>query len=121
VNIFLTAVASIGLSVAAQFALKAGVAGPEMSQGLWGQNSLRAFVEVFTNKFVILGFVLYGLSAVVWLGVLSRWDVSKAYPLVGLGFALTVVIGLLAGEQVTVLRAVGVLLIVVGVCLVGQS
>ena len=119
-NIFLTALASIGLSVAAQFALKAGVGG-SASAGVAGPNSLHALAGLFANKFVILGFVLYGLSAVVWLGVLSRWDVSKAYPLVGLGFALTVVIGLLAGEQVTVLRAVGVLLIVAGVCLVGQS
>jgi multidrug transporter EmrE-like cation transporter len=57
----------------------------------------------------------------VWLGVLSKWDVSKAYPLVGLGFALTVLIGLLAGEQVTLLRGIGVVLICAGVWAVSQT
>ena len=41
-------------------------------------------------------------------GVLSQWDVSKAYPLVGLGFVFTVAIGWFIGEQVTSLRAIGV-------------
>ena len=58
---------------------------------------------------------------VVWLGVLSKWDVSKAYPLVGLGFVLTVAIGFLVGEDVTLTRAMGVALICAGVFVVGRS
>ena len=50
---------------------------------------LRSFV---TNKFLITGFMLYGLGAIVWLGVLAKWDVSKAYPLVGLGFLLSALV-----------------------------
>lgn len=82
---------------------------------------LRIVLFALANKFVIGGLVLYGLSAVVWLAVLYRWDVSKAYPLVGLGFGVTIIIGLLIGEQVTLLRGVGVALICIGVFLVGQS
>jgi len=65
--------------------------------------------------------MLYGLGAVAWLGVLSQWDVSKAYPLVGIGFVFTVAIGWLIGEQVTLVRALGVTLICIGVILVGRS
>ena len=67
--------------------------------------------NLLTDKSVLGGFLLYGLGAVVWLGVLSRWDVSKAYPLVGLGFAFTVAIGLMTGEHVTLSRMAGVALI----------
>lgn len=78
-------------------------------------------LTIFAQPYVIGGFVLYGLGAVVWLSVLSRWDVSKAYPLVGIGFALTVLIGLMMGEQVSWLRGCGTVLICTGVWLVAQS
>lgn len=74
-----------------------------------------------TNKFLIAGFMLYGLGAIVWLGVLAKWDVSKAYPLVGLGFLLSALVGLALGESVTVIRGLGVLMIISGVLLVGMS
>lgn len=83
--------------------------------------SLKSLSGAVTNKYVIVGFLLYGLGAVVWLGVLSKWDVSKAYPLVGLGFVFTVGIGFLAGEQLSVARVSGVFLICAGVFLVGKS
>jgi len=83
--------------------------------------TLRTVQVILTNGFVIGGFTLYGLSALMWLGVLVRWDVSKAYLLVGLGFGLTVFIGILLGEQVTLNRVVGVMLICIGVFLVGRS
>jgi len=83
--------------------------------------TLRTVQVILTNGFIIGGFTLYGLSALMWLGVLARWDVSKAYPLVGLGFGLTVFIGIFLGEQVTLNRVVGVVLICTGVFLVGRS
>lgn len=83
--------------------------------------TLRTAFTVLTDKFILGGFLLYGLGAVVWLGVLSKWDVSKAYPLVGLGFALTVAIGWIMGEHVTLARMIGVALICSGVFLVGRS
>jgi multidrug transporter EmrE-like cation transporter len=57
----------------------------------------------------------------VWLAVLSRWDVSKAYPLVGVGFALAVGIGWLLGESVNAQRIAGVALIVAGIVLTARS
>ena len=57
----------------------------------------------------------------VWLKVLSTWDVSKAYPLVGLGFGLTVLVGMALGESITTYRVLGVLLICEGVWLVANS
>jgi uncharacterized membrane protein len=115
------ALASIALSVLAQFALKVGMTQPGIQTVLSQPLSLRTAQEVLSNVFILGGLALYGLGAVVWLGVLARWDVSKAYPLVGLGFALTVILGVVLGENVTTPRAVGVALICIGVVLVGRS
>lgn len=117
----LIAIISIALSVAAQFSLKAGMSGEGLKATLAEPYTLRTLLNVLTDRYVLGGFVLYGLGAVVWLGVLSKWDVSKAYPLVGLGFLFTVAIGFLLGEEVSVPRVIGVALICAGVFLVGRS
>ena len=117
----MTAVFSILLSVAAQFSLKAGMSSGVVRDALAQPYSLRMVWAVFSNAYVLGGFVLYGVGAIVWLGVLSKWDVSKAYPLVGLGFVFTVIIGFLLNEQIGLLRLVGVCFICAGVFLVGKS
>lgn len=120
-NPLFAALLSIAMSVAAQFSLKRGVSGAssistgEPSAGAYG------IASVLMNPYVLLGLALYAASAVVWLSVLSRWDVSKAYPMVGLGFGLTAVIGWLAGEPLTAQRLIGVLAICGGVVLVARS
>lgn len=120
-KVFLLAVTSIVMSVAAQFALKAGMT--EIRSGLTpaGSASAHSLMPFLTNKWLILGFALYGLGAIVWLSVLAQWDVSKAYPLVGLGFLLSVAVGFALGETVTLVRTLGVLLIVAGVVVVALS
>lgn len=120
-NTLFIAIVSIVLSVAAQFSLKAGMSSEGVRDVLAQPHTLRTLFAVLTDKYVFGGFLLYGLGAVVWLGVLSKWDVSKAYPLVGLGFVFTVAIGFLVGEQVTIPRVIGVALICAGVFLVGRS
>lgn len=120
-NTLLIAIISVALSVAAQFSLKAGMSGEGVMAALAQPYSLKTLFNVLTDKYVFGGFLLYGPGAVVWLGVLSKWDVSKAYPLVELGFVFTVAIGFLAGEQVTLPRVSGVALICAGVFLVGRS
>ena len=115
------AIVSIALSVAAQFSLKAGMSSVEIKAVLAHTLGFRSLIGILTDKYVFLGFLLYGLGAIVWLGVLSKWDVSKAYPLVGIGFVFTFVIGFMVGESVTLTRFAGVALICVGVFLVGRS
>lgn len=120
-NILAIALISIVLSVLAQFALKAGMSSIEIKEIMAQPFVPRTFIAVISNTYVFFGFSLYGLGAVVWLSVLSKWDVSKAYPLVGLGFAMTVAVGFVLGEQVTLLRATGVALICLGVFLVART
>ena len=120
-NILFVAILSVSISVAAQFSLKAGMSSAGVKAVLAQPFGLQTVLTVLFDKFILGGFLLYGVGAIVWLAVLSKWDVSKAYPLVGLGFVLTVVVGYLLGEQVSISRVVGVMLICAGVFVMGRT
>ena len=118
---FVVAFISIMLSVLAQISLKTGMSGASVKLVLSAPFGASTILALLTNKFVVLGFSLYGLGALVWLAVLSRWDVSKAYPLVGLGFVLTAALGWMLGEDVSALRMFGITLVCAGIVCVGLS
>ncbi len=117
----LLALCSILISVLAQFTLKAGMSQETVKQAMLFVPAPAAIWTVLTDWRVLAGFVLYGCGAVVWLGVLAKWDVSKAYPLVGAGFVFSLAIGMLLGENITALRVAGTVLICTGVFLVSRS
>jgi drug/metabolite transporter (DMT)-like permease len=79
-------------------------------------------VKMLLQPYVALGFSCYAIGALMWLFVLSKIDVSMAYPFVGLGFVLTMLLGaVLLGEQVGVWRIVGTGLVIGGILLVMRS
>lgn len=114
------AVLSIVMSVAAQFMLKTGMTAPGVQEGL-KLGGAALVMGMLRSPPLWAGFAMYGASAVVWLGVLARWDVSRAYPMVGLGFVLTALVGHLLGEQVGPARLAGIALIVLGIILIGRA
>jgi multidrug transporter EmrE-like cation transporter len=68
------------------------------------------------------GLALYGIATVLWLGVLSRVELSQAYPFVGLSFVLAAVLGYFVfADAVSATRVAGIALIVAGVVLVGRG
>jgi multidrug transporter EmrE-like cation transporter len=68
------------------------------------------------------GLILYGLSAVSWLWVLSRFQLSYAYPLLALSFPIVVAFSvILFSETVSLIRWVGVFVIFVGVSLLSRT
>ena len=118
-NPILVILATVALSAVAQIALKAGVSALKLSdaQGLWGMG-----MAVAASPFIWLGLVIYGLSVLAWLWVLSKVDVSFAYPFVGLSFVLTVAMSaLILHEHVSPLRMAGVFLVVCGCVMISRS
>ncbi|MDQ3646693.1 MAG: multidrug resistance protein [Actinomycetota bacterium] len=68
------------------------------------------------------GLTLFGISALFWLVVLSRVELSLAYPFVGLSYVVVVALArFLFHEDVPPLRWLGVLVVAVGIALVGLS
>lgn len=113
---------SVLLSASSQILLKIGVSSPTVQAGMANGVSLDMLRAVATSPLVLIGFASFGLSAIVWLSVLSRLDVSQAYPCVALGILITSLTGhLLLGEAMPPLRIAGILTILMGVVLTGFS
>jgi multidrug transporter EmrE-like cation transporter len=80
------------------------------------------FPEIFTTPFVILGLLSYVSSVAMYMVVLSKVNVSYAYPLMmGLGYVLIVLFSWqIFAEPFSSLKWIGIVLILVGVFLLGK-
>jgi multidrug transporter EmrE-like cation transporter len=114
---------SVALSASAQLLFKYGMSRSSMSAAsAGGPLTARFLMAVALNPGVVLGLVCYAVSAVLWLVVLSRIDLSQAYPFVGGGFLITMFGGvLLFGEVLSAPRLFGTALVVAGIIFVARS
>jgi multidrug transporter EmrE-like cation transporter len=120
--VFLLILASVALSSLAQIVLKAGMSSDGVVQGLAGGLRWSAVASVAASPLVWAGLGVYFASAAVWLLVLARVEVSLAYPFVGLGFVLTMLLGwLVYGDAMTPVRIGGTLLIATGVAILARG
>jgi len=111
---------SVFLSVAAQISLKHGMSNASVKAAL-SLDATSIFVAIITNLSIIFGLLTYILSAALWLFVLSKVEVSKAYPFVGLGFLGTMLFAYwLLEEPMTLTKVVGTLLVIAGVALISK-
>ncbi len=115
----LMALISIMLLSAGQTSLKYGlniIGGVNLADGF------TSLFRLFQTPWVIVGFGLYAASSVLWLDVLSKLDFSLAFPLVGLTYIFTLLIGhFFFGETVGPDRILGVALIVGGLFFLVRS
>jgi drug/metabolite transporter (DMT)-like permease len=109
------------LNVTGQLSLKYGM-------GKIGNFSLSlsalppVFLQAATNLYVLFGLFCYGLGFMVWLIVLSKAEVSYAYPLISLGYVFTAILAwTMLGEAVNEIRLVGILTICLGVFLIARN
>ena len=80
------------------------------------------FLKAATNLPVLFGLCCYGLGFMVWLIVLSKAEVSYAYPLISLGYVFTAILAwVLLGEALSEIRLVGILTICLGVFLIARN
>lgn len=113
---------SVALSAIAQICLKHGMSDPRILELIRAGDRMAIVLGLSFQPFVIGGLALYGAGAVAWLFVLAKLDVSMAYPFVGLGFILTMLLGMFVlGEQLTLARVAGTLLVVGGVVLIART
>lgn len=118
-QLFLLILLSVSLSALAQWVLKLGVGAAGASRGNGVAGELAGLAQ---SPLVYGGLGLYGLGALTWLFVLARAPLSFAYPFVGLGFILTMLLGaLVLQEDVGLLRLAGTVLIAAGCVLVARS
>ncbi len=89
---------------------------------LGASSVLQAIPGIVLNFFVMGGLLVMVISMASHLLVLSKVDISYAYPFLGLSFVLITAWGyFVLAEPMSVYKAMGVLLIVCGVALVAKS
>lgn len=109
------------LNAAAQLFLREGMRRIGHFDFTWS-NLFPIALQVAGNVFVLGGLLCYIVSVAVWLMVLSRVEVSYAYPLLSVGYIVTAVAGYyLFQENLSVTRILGIVIIIVGVYFVTKS
>ena len=110
---------SIMLLSAGQTSLKFGlnsIGGVSLADGVTG------LFKLLQTPWIVVGFACYGLSSILWLDVLSKLDFSLAFPMVGLTYVFTLLIGrFFFGEVVGWERMLRVAFILCGVFFLARS
>jgi multidrug transporter EmrE-like cation transporter len=111
----------VGLNALAQLLLKKGITSVGQF-AFTAEAILRVAPAVALNPFIVAGLTSYVVSVVIWLLVLSRVDVSAAYPFLSVGYVIAAVGGWLwFAEELSPQRLLGIALICVGVVFVART
>ena len=120
-NPFVALLIAISFSVTGELLLKHGMNNVG-SLDLTGWHAVPQLIRTFTNLYVLIGFVLIFGGSIFWLSVLSKAQLSWAYPMLSMSYIIVVFLSaLFFNEAVTAWRIAGVLTIVAGVFMVYRS
>lgn len=118
---FVLIMTGVLLNAAAQFFLKLGM-GKIGHFDLTSANILPISLQILSSIPFWLGMVCYGVSILIWLVVLSRVEVSVAYPMVSLGYVVTALAAYFwLGEAIGPMRLAGIAVILIGVFMVSRT
>jgi len=116
-KVFLTLLLAICLTVVGELLLKAGMNHVGLFSFRW-----EVLLRTFTNWQVLAGFAFIFAGSIFWLVVISRIELSVAYPMLGLSYVMTVIASwLFLNERLTWQKVVGSLVICLGVALVSRT
>lgn len=113
--------ASVSLNAGAQVLMRTGMLkSGEIGAGV--PALCKALPRMVSNGFLWLSLLCYSISIISWMVVLSRVEVSFAYPFLSIGYILSAVVGyFFLGESVTTIRIAGIVVICIGVLLIARS
>ncbi|MEW6308504.1 MAG: SMR family transporter [Bacillota bacterium] len=110
---------SIGLGAVGQFLLKLGA---NQLQQNSAADAVAFVAALLKTPLVYVGLACFGTSFLLWVWVLTRMDLSQAYPLVGLGHVLVLALAFIVlREPLSLPRVVGSALVMAGILLIGRS
>lgn len=119
-QVFAVVLASVSLNAFAQIALRKTV----LTVGTPGAagSILHYLLMLAVNPWFIIGLSCYVISMGLWMLVLSKLEVSLAYPLLSIGYIIAAIIGYYyLGESIGVHRIVGIALICVGIVVLSRG
>ncbi|MBU0573763.1 MAG: EamA family transporter [Candidatus Margulisiibacteriota bacterium] len=79
-------------------------------------------IPMFMNPWVFCGMAAFAVSSIFWLVVLSRINISFAYPMVSVAYVIVALFAMIFfKENVTLIRWLGIAVICFGVFLISRS
>ncbi|NWF80846.1 MAG: EamA family transporter [Chloroflexi bacterium] len=106
------------LTVIGEVLLKLGVNAVSSRVGAFSLD-LRVLWATFSDWRVILGFALVFGGALFWLGVISRVNLSFAYPLLALNYVIILIPSrFFLNETITPAKIIGAVIVVIGVIVI---
>lgn len=124
VTVFLMILIAVAMEVVGQLLYKSGI---NRMHGFQGSPFdvlpvLRFTAEALTNWRVLAGIGVYCAQAGVWWAVLSRADLSYAFPLTSMSYVILLIASrAFLGEHISLTRWMGATAIVFGVYLITRS
>ena len=112
---------TVSFSAIGQLVLKIGVSTESVTKAMQGNVTDIAVAMVF-SPLIWVGLFIYGVCIIAWLWVLTKVELSVAYPFIGISFVITMLFSYyLLGENVNITRIFGTLLIAMGCILVART
>ena len=109
------------LNAFASLSIKAGM--NRIGEFSFGLNSLfHIAFKVALSPFFLLGLACYVISLAIWVLVLSRLEVTVAYPMISIGYVINAILAYFwLGEDLSLIRILGILVICFGVVLITRN
>ncbi|MBT7077342.1 MAG: EamA family transporter [Pelagibacterales bacterium] len=117
---FIFIISSVLLNAFAQILLKAGM--KQFGNIDLKNNIMNTCISIAFNPYIISGFIAYGVSILLWLWVLSKVDVSLAYPFQALGYiVVTILAWIIFQENISYIRIIALIFITIGLIILAFS
>ena len=83
-------------------------------------SSMADSIKGIFTPYVLLGFLVYGISAVLWIRILRQVNLSFAYPTIAVSYVIVTILSIrIFNERVSNVMIMGLCLISLGVVLYG--
>ena len=107
------------LNAGAQLLIKAGTTA--LGTLVSADGPFATVLRIVFQPYILGGLLCYVVSVGIWIVVLSRVPVSVAYPMLSIGYVVNAFVAyFLFGESLTVLKLIGIGVIIIGVILVAR-
>lgn len=103
--------------VSGQFLFKFGLSSKDVSF-----QSLGAIIRLMFSPYIFSGLFLYAFATVLWLFILTRVQLSIAYPIQSIAYILAVFGAYFVfNEPITLYKIIGCIFIMIGVSFIGLA
>lgn len=86
------------------------------------QQKVLFLLRLFIDPFILSGLLAAFIASLFWMAAMTKFDLSHAYPFMAFNFVLVLILsGFLFSEAITLLKVIGITLVVLGIFVGSQG